>query len=129
MAISTATAGGNVNAERSAPLASDYVHKWSLMCGEFLAWEREHMLQGDPSAKEQEEHRRSLQWLLRLTRVIHSIVADPDFPDPSLAYELEGRLLQLQSSWRMFYEAMPADQAEQLLAEVFPDESRTGATP
>jgi hypothetical protein len=36
--------------------------------------------------------------------------------------ELEGRLLQLESSWRMFHEALPAEQAEKLLAEVFPNE-------
>jgi hypothetical protein len=47
------------------------------------------------------------------------LAADPEFPDKSLAEELEGRLLQLDSSWRMFYEAMPAQQAEKLLAEVF----------
>jgi hypothetical protein len=48
------------------------------------------------------------------------MAADPEFPDRSLAYELEGRLLQVKSSWRLFYEEIPAEQAEKLLAEVFP---------
>jgi hypothetical protein len=79
------------------------------------------MLTAEPSAKNRAEHRRCLKWLLRLTRLLHSLAADPEFPDKSLAEELEGRLLQLESSWRIFYEAMPAEEAEKLLAEVFPE--------
>jgi hypothetical protein len=100
-------------------LTGDYVHQWSTLCGRFLAWERQEMLNVEPSAKSKEDHRQSLKWLLRLTRLLHSLAADPEFRDKSLAEELEGRLLQLDSSWRMFYEAMPAQQAEKLLAEVF----------
>jgi hypothetical protein len=114
----------NVGLEESAHgiehLTGDYVHQWSTLCGRYLAWEREEMLIAEPSSKCKEEHRQSLKWLLRLTRLLHSLAADPEFPDKSLAEELEGRLLQLDSSWRMFYEAMPAQQAEKLLAEVFP---------
>lgn len=77
------------------------------------------MLNAEPSAKSRAEHRQSLKWLLRLTRLLHSLAADPEFPDRSLADELEGRLRQLDSSWRMFYEAIPEQQAEKLLAEVF----------
>jgi hypothetical protein len=80
------------------------------------------MLEAEPTLKSKEEHRQSLKWLLRLTRLLHSVAADPEFPDRALADELEGRLLQLNSSWRMFYEAMPAEQAEKLLEEVFPNE-------
>lgn len=78
------------------------------------------MLLEEPAADKKEQHRQCLKRLLRLTRLLHSMAADPEFPDRSLATELEGRLLQLESSWRMFYEAMPAEQAEKLLAEVFP---------
>jgi hypothetical protein len=92
------------------------------LCGRFLAWERQETLRAAPAAKIQEEHRQCLKWLLGLTRLLHSLAADPEFPDKSLADELEGRLLQLESSWRMFYEAMPARQAEELLNEVFPNE-------
>ena len=102
-------------------LTEDYVHQWSMLCGRFLDWERRQMLGAEPSGKQKEEHRQRLKWLLRVTRLLHSVAADPEFPDPSLADELEGRLLQLESSWRMFYDAMSSHQAEKLLSEVFPE--------
>jgi len=110
--------------EATAPdiehLTGDYVHDWSTLCGRFLTWERKQMLLAESAADKKEQHRQSLKWLLRLTRLLHSMAADPEFPDRSLADELEGRLLQLESSWRMFCEAMPAGPAEKMLAEVFP---------
>jgi hypothetical protein len=122
MAVSNTDLGLDATAPDIEHLTGDYVHQWSTSCGRFLAWEREEMLHAEPSVKTKEEHRQCLKWLLRLTRLLHSLAADPEFPDRSLAEELEGRLLQLDSSWRMFYEAMPARQAEKLLAEVFPNE-------
>jgi hypothetical protein len=121
MAASKAELGSDASAPDIEHLTEDYVHHWSLLCDRFLTWEREQMLSEEPSAKNRTEHRQCLKWLLRLTRLLHSMAADPEFPDKSLADELEGRLLQLESSWRMFYEAMPAEEAEKLLAEVFPE--------
>jgi hypothetical protein len=120
MAVTDAELGPNATAPDVEHITGDYVHQWSVWCGRFLAWERQQILLAEPSVTKKEEHRQCLKWLLRLTRLLHSMAADPEFPDRSLADELEGRLLQLESSWRMFYEAMPAGQAEQQLAEVFP---------
>jgi hypothetical protein len=120
MAVSNAELSSDAIAPNIEHLTVDYVHQWSLLCGRFLAWERQQILLAEADAKKREQHRQSLKWLLRLTRLRHSMAADPDFPDRSLAEELEGRLLQLESSWRMFYEAMPAEQVERQLAEVFP---------
>jgi hypothetical protein len=120
MAVSNAELISNATVPDIKHITGDYVHQWSIWCGRFLAWERQQILLGEPSADKKVEHRQCLKWLLRLTRLLHSMAADPEFPDRSLAEELEGRLFQLESSWRMFYEAMPADQAERQLAEVFP---------
>jgi hypothetical protein len=120
MAMSNAELGADLTAPDIEHLTGDYVHEWSTLCGRFLAWERMQMLLAEPTAGKKAQHRQCLKWLLRLTRLLHSMAADPEFPDKSLADELEGRLLQLESSWRMFYEAMPAGQAEKMLAEVFP---------
>jgi hypothetical protein len=119
MAVSNAEFGLDATAPDIEHLTGDYVQQWSLLCGRFLAWERRQILLVEADAKKREQHRQCLKWLLRLTRLLHSMAADPEFPDRSLADELEGRLLQLESSWRMFYEAMPAEQAEKQLAEVF----------
>ena len=100
-----------------------YVEPWCALCTDFLRWERDHILGAEPSLKEREEHRQTLKWLLRLTRLIHSMAADPEFPDPSAVELLKVKLWQLDQSWKMIYEPMPAEQANRILAEVFPDES------
>src|SRR5439155_14443856 len=122
MSVSEAATRPEGDALNLEHLAGDNVRKWSAMCGEFLAWERELMLKSDPSPKQQEDHRQSLKWLLRLTRQIYSMAADPEFPDRSAFQELSGRLLQLEESWKQFYEAMPAEEADRLLARIFPAE-------
>src|SRR5438046_2490612 len=96
-----------------------HIQKWSAMCGQFLVWERQHMILAEPSEKEKVDHRQVLKWLLRLTRMMHSLIADPEFPDRSLVSELEGRVWQLERSWRMIYEAMEGPEAEKLLKETF----------
>ena len=67
-----------------------------------------------------EQHRLALKWMLRFARAIHLTAADPDYPDRRIADELEGRLLQLEHSWRMIHDPMTGAQAEKLLKEVFP---------
>jgi hypothetical protein len=108
----------------SANHLAEYVQKWSAMCFEFLTWEREHVLMREPTPEESREHRQSLTWLLRITRMMHSMLADPEFPNRALTDELEGRLWQLESSWRMIYEPTPQAEAEKLLVEVFPNGPR-----
>jgi hypothetical protein len=123
IATGTMPANERVAGPSGSELVAAQVHKWSAMCGEFLAWEREHVLLAEPTQKAREEHRQSLKWLLLLTRVLHSMVLDPDFPDRSLASELHGRLLQLECSWKMIFEAMPEPEAVKLLKENFTSEA------
>jgi hypothetical protein len=80
------------------------------------------MILREPSAQDLTEHKQALRWLLQITRLYHAAVSDPAFPDRSVAKELHGRLLQLESSWRMFHEPLPPEEAQRLLAAVFPDE-------
>ena len=101
-------------------LAKDFVERWCANCTDFLAWERENILKREPSPKEREKHRQSLKWLLRLTRVIHSIAADPEFPNRSASELLEMKLWQLNESWKMIYEPVSDETAKQVLNEVFP---------
>lgn len=99
----------------------DYVDQLCATCSRFLRWEREHILKREPSPKEQEEHRQSLKWLMRAARLVHSLAADPEFPDRSAKALLEGVIWQLEESWKAIYEPMPEAEADKLLAEVFPD--------
>lgn len=102
--------------------ARETVEQWSALCQRFLDRQRIEILTGDPSPEELERHRLALKWMLRFARAIHLTAADPDYPDKRMADELEGRLLQLEHSWRMIHERMPHEEAERLLQQVFPDE-------
>lgn len=100
--------------------ARETVEHWSDLCQNFLDRQRVEILTGDPSPEKLEQHRMALKWMLRFARAIHLTAADPDYPDKRIADELEGRLLQLEHSWRMIHDLMPAAEAEKVLAELFP---------
>src|ERR1017187_2529252 len=100
--------------------ARETVEQWSDLCQKFLDRQRAEILTGDPLPIKLEQHRLALKWMLRFARAMHLTAADPDYPDKSIADELEGRLLQLEHSWRMIHERMPEAEAEKLLQQVFP---------
>src|SRR5206468_1650343 len=108
---------------RVPAFTAEYMERWCASCTEFLQWEREYILKGDPSREKQDSHRETLKWMLRLTRLIQSVAADPDFPEHSLLELVEMKLWQLDQSWKMIYEPMPAREADKILAQIFPNES------
>src|SRR6266542_4909516 len=87
--------------------AKEQIERWCSACDRFVLWEREHIIKGTPSAREQEDHKTSLKWLLRFTRLFQATVADPDFPDRSTADMLGVTLWKLEQSWRMICEPPP----------------------
>jgi len=101
--------------------ALETVGEWSELCQKFLDRQRAEILAGHPSPEKLRQHRLALKWMLRFARAVHLTAADPDYPDKMLANELQGRLVQLEHSWRMLEEQMPETEAEKLLAEVFPE--------
>jgi len=103
-------------------IAGDLANRWLGCCDEFLDWQRRHILEAEPDAERLEAHRQALKFLLRSTRLMHCQAADPDFSDRSLAAELSARLQQLEQSWALIHEPMPAEDAEAILKGVFPDE-------
>ena len=105
-------------------VAREHVNQLCGLCRGFMCWEREEILKKDPSPKQREEHQRTLKWLLQAARLLHSLVAAPDFPDRSARRSLEAVIWQLEESWKAIYEPMPEAQANLLLAEIFPDEPR-----
>lgn len=121
MVVEESTSGSGVETCSIGRWMSERIAEWSDSCGRFLDWERDHLILREPSLKDLAEHKQALRWLLQITRLYHAAVSDPEFPDRSVVKELRGRLLQLESSWRMFYEALPKEEAQKLLAEVFPE--------
>ena len=97
--------------------------EWSAACGGFLQWQREHLVEREPTTRELHDHREALTWMLRLTKLLHTAVSDPLFPNPSLAKELAGRVLQLEESWLRFCDPnrMTEEDADKFLAKVFPE--------
>lgn len=78
------------------------------------------MLRALPSPQQREDHRQGLKWLLRLTKLIHSVASDPEFPDKSLLAQLEAQMCQVEESWELFYSRMPEAEAEKILSQAFP---------
>ncbi len=105
-------------------IARNHVGQLCELCRSFLRWEREEVLRKNPTLEERQEHQRTLRWLLRAARLLHSLVADPDFPERSARHSLEGVIRQLEESWQAIYQPMPEAEANRLIAEVFPDEPR-----
>jgi hypothetical protein len=101
--------------------AVEQVLQWCDVLDHFIQWQSQCMLKASPSPQQQEDHRQGLKWLLRLTKLIHSVASDPEFPDKSLLCQLEAQMCQLEESWELFYNQMPEAAAEKILAEAFPN--------
>ncbi len=102
-------------------LVQESVSQWSGVCQQFLDWQRAEVLGREPSKEELQAHRDALKWMLRFARAVYASAADPDYPNPEVADELRGRVIQLEHSWRMIQEPMPDAEAEALLHNVFPE--------
>ncbi|MBI2946410.1 MAG: hypothetical protein HYY23_02115 [Verrucomicrobia bacterium] len=100
--------------------ARETVDQWSELCQKFLDRQRADILMGNPSPEQLEQHCTALKWMLRFARALHLAASDPDYPDRRIADELEGRLIQLEHSWRMIHDRMSGPEADQLLKKVFP---------
>ena len=122
--MSTVSAAQEIPEDFSVQQAAwDQVEHWSDLCQRFLDWQRREVLRKHaPSPKTMDEHRSGLKWLIRFGRIIQITLADPDYPDKRLLNELEGRLTQLEESWKMVYKPMPDAEAAKLLKQTFPEE-------
>ena len=102
-------------------LALESVSQWSAYCQRFMDWQLTEILSGQPSPEDLQTHRAVLKWMLRFARAIYATAADPDYPSREIADELQGRIIQLEHSWRMIQEPMPDAQTDALLHEAFPE--------
>lgn len=108
-------------------ITHEFLRVWVRACDAFLNWQRQEIIEKDPPPEKLAEHRDALKWMLRLTRILHTQVADPDFPARQFAPKLAGKLLQLEQSWELIQNPMPDAEADAILRTVFPDERRTGS--
>ena len=119
---STATLGGDIVSPRAIQEAAEHqIEHWLSFCDGVLDWNRDRMLCGDPDQAMLEEHRRTLKWVIRFTRMMHGEVSDLDFPSREMARRLAVRLHQLEDAWGTFHaSSLSPAEADRILADVFP---------
>src|SRR6266566_6490565 len=121
MAVTSAISDEISNSEPKAfeHLAVHQVQHWCDVIESFIRWQTHHVLHANPSADTQADHKQGLKWMLRLTKLIHSVASDPEFPDKTLLGQFEAQMHQLETSWETFYNPMPVAEAETILAKAF----------
>jgi hypothetical protein len=102
------------------------VDAWAQAVDAFRQWQRSEILEREPTAEQVKEHRRALTWILRWTRILQSLVQDPEFPARECAPEVSGRLLQLEESYNLIHDPISDAEVNAVLHEAFPDESHPG---
>ena len=115
----------------SEPVLAGFTEKvlaaWREAANTFLVWQYREVLSRRPSPETLAEHRQTLKWLLKLTRVLHIEVADAGPPVSRFLPELTGKMHQLESAWDMIHNPVSDEEANAILRRVFPDEPRSGS--
>ena len=105
--------------------AFEIMNVWSRACTEFRERERREIIETEPSPERLASHLKELKAMIKLTGSLLAQVSDPDFPARQFASEVRGRLLQLEHTWELLNDPMPAEEADGILARCFPDEPGT----
>jgi hypothetical protein len=92
-------------------------------CDQFIKRQYDEIIRGHPGAEIQEQHRRELKWVLRTAKLLECVAADPDSCSSTIERLLRAKVWQLERSWKMLYDPIAEKEADQILAELFPDES------
>ena len=94
---------------------------------DFIVRQYRDIITGAPSPDQLEQHRRELKWAIWFSRLLHRATSSNQFPDRPLAAMLDGRLRQLEESWKLLFESPSREESEKLdklIGEHFPDEPR-----
>ena len=98
------------------------ISSWLEVCQVFHDWERRAIILNEPDEGTLARYRQDLKVMLRVGRTLSAAMKDPDLPPNKLARRLEGRLGQLEESWRCLNNPMGAEEAKRVLIEIFPEE-------
>jgi|SRR5665213_6230 len=85
----------------------------------FRSWTREHLLLREPGVAALKQHDEVCKWLIRLLRLEQLALAEPDFPDKSLAEEVAFAIRRLTEDWEMLHNPMPEAEARKLIPDLF----------
>jgi hypothetical protein len=101
--------------------AHNQVEEWSQQCARFRQWEKEELLHKEPSEQTLSRHARILKFFLKNTEALIATAADDEVYDDKLRERLSIIHERLIDSGEMFHSTMTDEEANRLLAEVFPD--------
>ena len=94
-------------------------------CDRFIQRQYQEIMKREPSREQQEKHREELKWALRTAKLLECVASDPDSSSPSAVALLRAKVWQLERSWKMLYDPMREEEADRILAKVFPHEPGT----
>jgi hypothetical protein len=98
----------------------DSVLVWSESVRALARWEDEHLLD-NPSAETLEQHRRIVERQIALGKFISLATEHPDFPDKQTRDQVAAAMSILRDKIPLWHSTMSADEADKILAEVFPE--------
>jgi len=112
---------------RAVGFSARLLELWVEACNEFRRVERQEIFLGQPSPEQLARYERELKFFIRSAGILLNMARDPDFPARQFIPELEGKLLQLESSLQMLNNPMTDAEADALIQKHFPDETKVGS--
>jgi hypothetical protein len=85
----------------------------------FRRWMREHLLLREPDLVEVKQHDQVCKWFIRILRLEQLALAEPDFPDKSLAEEVAYLIRRLTEDWEMIHQPLAEAEAQKLIPDLF----------
>ncbi len=98
----------------------DSVLVWSESVRALAQWEDEHLLDS-PSAEMLEKHRSIVERQIALGKFISLATEHPDFPDKETRQHVAATMAILRDKIPIWHSTMSAQEADRILAEVFPE--------
>lgn len=108
-----------------AGLARQLIEAWLSAFREFRAWERAEIIEKAPSDETLADYGQSLKIMLRMARALQAQVTDADFPAHEFIPQINGTVLQLESSWESLINPLTEEEADGLLQKYFPQDPLT----
>ena len=111
----------------AAGLLSGWPKIWVKACDTFKEREREELIQNEPSPETLTKHKKLGSALIRTAHMLQAVMEDPDYPARESLPEIRGKLMQLEDARDMIHDSISDQEADSILAKVFPHGSRVGS--
>ncbi len=103
------------------------IDEWCRCRRLLFEWENENLLD-HPSPEKLAEHKERLELMIFFGQLFHLATSHPTFPRMDLAEQVQATLWILRDQYQAFHgPQVSKDEADRILAVVFPDEHRIGA--